>query len=264
MAESEHSDALTIGAIAVFSYVIATMLHEGVGHGGACYITGGKVQLISTVAEQCSADNQLVTAGGTLMNAATALVCFFLGRLTSPKAARLRFFFWLTMAVSLYMPAGYFVFSGIGGFGDWAQFIKGFQPQWAWRVGMTIFGAAAYMLSARFLLLELRPLIGSDKERVVRAARLSKISYFTGGILACIAGALNPDGFILVALSAAASTFGGTSGLLWTLDWLKGDRIPRGSFEDPALIRRNWAWIAGAAVLAAVFIGFFGPGVHFH
>src|ERR1035441_42787 len=36
------------------------------------------------------------------------------------------------------------------------------------------------------------------------------------------------DLMILVALSAAASTFGGTSGLLWMMNWLKGDRIPRG------------------------------------
>lgn len=263
-AESERSDALTIGAIAVFAYVLASVLHEGLGHGGACYITGGRVKLISTVAADCSADNRLVIAGGTLMNAATAIVCFALMRITRPQAVRLRFFFWLTMAVSLYTAAGYFLFSGIGGFGDWAEFIKGFQPQWAWRAGMTILGAAAYWLSARFVLLELRPLIGSDKERVVRAAKLSKISYFTGGILACIAGALNPNGFILVALSAAASTFGGTSGLLWTLDWLKGDRIPRGSFEGPEPIRRSWACVAAAAVLAAFFIGFIGPGVHFH
>jgi len=265
MAESEHSDALTIGAIAVFAYVTATMLHEGLGHGGACYITGGKLISVSTVAADCSADNRLVIAGGTLANVATALVCFFLGRLTSARNARLRFFFWLTMAVSLYMPAGYFLFSGIGGFGDWALFIRGLNAQWAWRIGMTIFGAAAYMMSARFLLLELRPLIGSDKDaRLVGATRLSKTSYFTGGILACIAGALNPDGFILVALSAAASTFGGTSGLLWTLDWLKGDRIPRGSFEEPTPIRRSWAWIAAATVLVAVFVGFLGPGVRFH
>ncbi len=265
MAESDDSDALTIGAIAVFAYVLASVLHEGLGHGGACYITGGKVLMVSTVAEDCSADNQLVIAGGTLVNAATALVCFFLARMTSPKAARLRFFLWLTMAVNLYDAAGYFLFSGIGGFGDWAVFIKGFQPQWAWRVAMTVFGAAAYALSARFVLFEMRPLIGSDPAgRLFRARRLSKISYFTGGILACIAGALNPNGLILVALSAGASTFGGTSGLLWALNWFRGKDIPLGSFEEPTPIRRSWAWIASASVLAAVFIGFIGPGVHFH
>lgn len=265
MAESERSDVLTIGAIAVFAYAIASVLHEGIGHGGACLLTGGKLIYVSTVAASCSNENRLVIAGGTLMNAVTAVVCFLLARMTSLRAVRFRFFLWLTMAVNLYTAAGYFLFSGIGGFGDWADFIRGFEPQWAWRVGMTIFGAAAYVLSARFLLLELRPLIGSDPaERFIRAARLSRIAYFTGGILACIAGALNPDGFILVALSAAASTFGGTSGLLWTLDWLKGSRIPRGAYAEPAAIRRSWPWIVAASAIALVFIAFIGPGVRFH
>ncbi len=130
---------------------------------------------------------------------------------------------------------------------------------------MTIFGAAGYMLTARFSLLELRPLIGSDKEqRFVRAVQLSKTPYFTGGMLACIAGSLNPQGFILVVLSAAASTFGGTSGLLWIVDWLKGDRIPLGSEPEPGPILRSWPWTVTAFVLALAFIVVLGPGVHFH
>ena len=44
-----------------------------------------------------------------------------------------------------WVASGYFVFSGIAGFGDWAEFIKGLGPQWAWRIGMTVFGATAYL-----------------------------------------------------------------------------------------------------------------------
>lgn len=265
MAETERSDELTIGAVAVLAYVLATMLHEGVGHGGACVLTGGKLIYVSTVAAECSADNRIVIAGGTLMNAVTAVVCFLLARVASPKATRLRFFLWLSMAVNLFTAAGYFLFSGIGGFGDWAMFINGFQPQWTWRAGMTIFGAVAYMLAGWLILLEMRPLIGSDKDqRLPRAQRLARISYFTGGILACVAGALNPEGFVLVALSAAAFTFGGTSGLLWTLNWLRGNRIPPGSFPEPMPIRRSWAWIGAASVVALVFVVFLGPSVRFH
>ena len=129
---------------------------------------------------------------------------------------------------------------------------------------MTIFGAAAYMLAARASLLELRPLIGSDKTtRFARAVQLSKPPYFSGGILACIAGSLNPAGWILVALSAAASTFGGASGLLWMMDWLKGDSIPPGSEPEPMPIRRSWPWIVSAAVLALGFVVVVGPGLRF-
>jgi hypothetical protein len=169
------------------------------------------------------------------------------------------------MTVNLFTAAGYFGFSGIGGFGDWASFIQGLGPQWAWRIGMTIFGAAAYMLVARFSLLELRPLIGSEKgKRFARAVRLSKMPYFAGGILACAAGSLNPQGMILVALSAAASTFGGTSGLLWMMNWLKGDRVPLGSEPEPMPIRRSWLWFVTAFVLGLAFVAVLGPGVRFY
>jgi hypothetical protein len=255
-------DVLTVGAIAVITYALSTMLHEAVGHGGACLLIGAQPIMVTTVSMDCSADSRLVMAGGTIVNVVAGALFFAWGRITSCASPRLKFFLWLLMTVNLFTAAGYFVFSGIGGFGDWAMFIKGLGPEWAWRVGMTIFGAAAYLVAVRLSLLELRPIIGSDKQqRIVGAARLSKISYFTGGILACVAGSLNPQGFILVVLSAGASTFGGTSGLLWMIDWLKGDRIPLGSKPEPLPIRRGWLWIASAFVVAVVYIAVLGPGL---
>ena len=130
---------------------------------------------------------------------------------------------------------------------------------------MTIFGAVAYMLVAWVSLLELRPLIGSDEnQRYARATRLLKIPYFAGGILACVAGLLNPAGMILVVMSAAASTFGGTSGLLWMTEWLKGRRIiPSGPEAESMPIRRSWPWIVTASILALGFVVVLGPGVRF-
>ena len=242
---SDTADTITIAGIALIAYILASVLHEGVGHGGACLATGGKPIMVSTVAMECSADNRLLIAGGTLVNVVAGALFFVLGRMTSRNYSRLKYFLWLSMVVNLFTAAGYFLFSGIGGFGDWAVFIKGLSPQWAWRAGMTVFGAVTYLLVGWIGLLELRPLIGSDKkQRFIRAVRLTKVPYFAGGILACVAGALNPDGLILVALSAAASTFGGTSGLLWTIDWLNGNRIPLGSEPEPMPIPRSWAWIA--------------------
>src|ERR1700687_2858528 len=61
------------------------------------------------------------------------------------------------------------------------------------------------------------------------AVRLASIPYFAGGILMCIAGAFNPQGMILILISAAASTFGGTSALMWTPNLLNhGTLIPYG------------------------------------
>jgi hypothetical protein len=189
---------------------------------------------------------------------------FALGRFTPRTSPRLKYFLWIAMTVNLFTAAGYFGFSGIGGFGDWAMFIQGLGTQWVWRVGMTIFGVAAYMAVARFSLSEMRPLIGSDKaRRFANAVGLTKFPYFAGGILACVAGSLNPQGWILVALSAAASTFGGSSGLIWMPNWLRGSRIPLGSEPEPIPIERSWAWIVAASILAVVFIVWLGPGLRF-
>lgn len=259
------ADVLTLSSIAITAYVLGTMLHEGVGHGGACLVSGGRPIVISTVHMECSSETRLVIAGGTLMNFIAAALFFFLGRRTPRASAHLRFFCWLSMTINLFTATGYFLFSGIGGFGDWAAFINGLGPQWLLRIGLVMIGGTGYMLAARLSLIEMRPLIGSDKkQRISRAARLMRVPYFTGGVLACIAGALNPVGWCLIVLSAAASTFGGTSGLLWMANWLKDVRaIPLGSEPDPPPIGRSWPWIFGAACLAVVHIFVIGPGLRF-
>ncbi len=255
-------DTLTILSVAIAAHVLANILHEGAGHGGVCLAVGGRPLFLSTVNMDCSAGGRLVTAGGTLMNFAAAALFFVLGRRTTAAAPVWKYFFWLSMTVNLLAAAGYFLFSGLGGFGDWDEFVQGLSPQWAWRIAMTAFGTAAYLLAVWVSLRELRRLIGSDRRRrYLRAVELSRAPYFAGGILACLAGSLNPAGWILVALSAAASTFGGTSGLLWMVQCLKGGMIPLGSEPEPAPIQRSWGWIVTAAVGACVFIAVLGPGL---
>jgi hypothetical protein len=263
-AKPAPTDPLTVAAIGILAYIAGNVIHEGLGHGGACLLTGGRPLLITAVNMNCSADNQLVIAGGSLMNAVAAACFFFLLRIIPRTSPHLKYFAWLSMTLNLLSPAGYLTFSGIGGFGDWAQFTQGFQPQWAWRIGMAIIGAALYMLFVRWSLLALRPLIGSDpQERRVQATRLMWVPYFAGGTVECIAGAFNPQGWILIALSAAASTFGGSSALLWAPQWLRGNSIPAGPDASPIPIERSWPWIAAAAVVGVSFILILGPGIHF-
>jgi len=257
------ADPFTVGAIALLAYMLGNVLHEGLGHGGACLLDGARPLVISSVHFECSQDSRLVMAGGTLVNFLSGGVFFLLGRLTGPRYPRLKYFFWICMTVNLYTATGYFLFSGIGGIGDWGDFIQGLGPQWLWRIGLTIFGAATYLLAARISLFELRPLIGSNKEeRYRRAVRLSAIPYFAGGILMCVAGSLNPKGAILILISAAASTFGGTSALMWTPQMLKsGTLIPYGPPAEPLPIHRGWPLIVAACVIAIAFIGVLGPSV---
>lgn len=262
--ERTSADLPTIVAIGLIAYIIADVLHEALGHGGACLASGGKPLVLSTVHFECSHDTRLVMAGGTLVNLAAGSLFWALLRLARHASAGLRYFFWMGLTVNLLQAGGYFLFSGIGNIGDWADFVKGLQPAWAYHVGLTILGAASYLLFVWVALLALRPLIGSDPtERRQRAGRLTVFPYLAGGTLSCIAGLLNPVGMILVAISAAAASFGGTSGLAWMAQWLHGSGIPAGPPAKPAYIGRSWGWILAGAILSAAFIFLLGPSVKF-
>jgi hypothetical protein len=100
-------------------------------------------------------------------------------------------------------------------------------------------------------------------ERWQRAKTLTLVPYFAGGILYCLAGLFNPVGIILVAVSAGAASFGGTSGLAWMWQMVRGNRIPITDFEMPPLSRSR-SWMIAAGVLGALFIAGLGPGLRFH
>ncbi|MGH9866023.1 MAG: hypothetical protein ACRD4H_11470, partial [Candidatus Acidiferrales bacterium] len=122
-------DVWTISAIAVVAYVIADIIHEGLGHGGMCVLTGGHPLALSSVYFQCEHEGRLVAAAGTLANLAAALVSWIASRFVL-RSTRLRYFLWLLMTINLLEFGGYFLFSGVGNIGDWAAVIQGLQPAW--------------------------------------------------------------------------------------------------------------------------------------
>jgi hypothetical protein len=254
-------DVWTVVAIAICATVITDFIHEGLGHGGMCIGTGARALVLSTVHFECSADTRLVAAGGTLANLIFGAVFWGAARAVK-QSAPWRFFFWLLMALNLFDAGGYFLFSGIGNFGDWAAVVAGWQPPWAWRAGLVAMGMVTYfLLFVPLCLRELRPFLGKDAEiRVRRARRLTVVPYLTGGILSCVAGALNPVGPLLILVSAAAASFGGHSGLAWMWTLLRGPRIPSSELQMPE-IERNRVWMIAAGVLAILFIAGLGPGV---
>jgi hypothetical protein len=262
--EATKPDPLTIVALAIVATVIADFIHEGLGHGGMCIATGGQPLVLSTVHFECSADTRLVAAGGTLAN--LIFGALFWGAARAVKQSALwRYFFWLLMTFNLFAAGGYFLFSGVGNIGDWAAVVAGWQPAWAWRVGLAALGIVTYFfVFVPLSLRELRPFLGKDATiRVRRARQLTVTPYLTAGVLACVAGALNPVGPLLILISAAAASFGGTSGLAWMWNLLYGPRIPSSEFQMPE-IERSRGWIIAAVLLAIGFIMGLGPGVRFH
>jgi hypothetical protein len=262
-------DRLTVAAIAVVAYACANILHEGLGHGGACLIVGCTPKVLSSM--HFDGDNtglsraatNFIEAGGTLANLLAAAVSFaWFGRYGA-ASVHARYFAWLFGTVNLLHATGYLLFSGVGNVGDWAEVVRGLQPAWAWRTAMAAIGGATYWFSVRYALVTMGPFIGGETpERYRRGLTLMLVPYFTGAALYLVAGALNPAGFVLVALSAAPASLGGTSGLAWGPQYLRGNIIPRAGVS-PAAMPRSTGWIAAAVGVGFVFVAILGPGITF-
>jgi hypothetical protein len=252
-------DVLTLCAISVIACMLATMLHEALGHAAVAILTLHVSGTLTTVAWSSERGSRLVLAGGTLVNLATALILWLLLRVARDASASLRFFVWVTMTFSLFSGTGYFFYSGVTDFGDWARVIDGLHPHWLWRVGLIVVGAASYYLSMRIVGSTLVRSMGVSLEDVARFRRFTVVPYVSALLIEVCAGWLNPFGLKYVLLSAAAATGGANCALLWMRHYLSKNITP-GPRREPLV--RSYAWIVAAVFLSAIFIGILGPGVH--
>lgn len=258
-------DAATVIAIAVVAYGAANLLHEGVGHGVACVLAGCRPEAMSSIhfsgdyAGVTDGARRLVAAGGSIANAAAGGIAWWaLARATAPHT---RVFLWLFAFVNLLQATGYLLFSGLGDVGDWAAVVRGWTPAWAFRAGLAIVGAASYYWVARECARACAALVGAQAaDRARRARGLAWTAYFTGGVLYCVSGALNPLGPLLLLISAAAASLGGTSALLWCMSFLRTPGFAA-SPRPPVEIGRHAGWIAAGIAMAVAFVGVLGPGV---
>jgi hypothetical protein len=255
-------DVATIVAISTVAFAIANLLHEGAGHGGACLLAGGQAKALSSVHFDCSRDSRFVSAGGTFANVMGGLLGWIAIRFLRRGSGNLRYFFWVLMTVNLLQAGGYFLFSGVGNFGDWADVIGGLSPVWLWRTVLTVSGAVSYVLAVWLALVELRPFLAGRDWRRGGAKDLTVVPYVTGGILYTAAGILNPVGMVLVGLSAAASSFGGTSGMAWMTQWM-GSRFAPKRASPHFMIQRSRGWLIAGFFTAVVFVGLVGHGIRF-
>lgn len=266
-ADATRLDPWTVGAIAVIAYAVGNVVHEGLGHGGACILVGGRPEELNAIFFECSleglppAAHRWLAAGGSIANLALAVLAWIALQRLPRGWGRARAFAWLLLAVDLLMPFGYLLFSGLGNIGDWAVVVRGLEPPLAWRGALSVAGALLYFRLAPSLLMPpLDPFLGTGAERQVRVRTLSALPYVVGGVTFVAAGLLNPHGIYLVLISAVAASFGGTSLLVWyPRVWAR--RPPVAPEEAPLGVPRSRAWLVGAAFTLILFVGVLGPGV---
>lgn len=267
-AAPEHAKAVeagddlpTICAISAIAGMLCNMLHEGVGHGLTALLTGAHSGVLTTVAWSSAFDSRLVEAGGTLVNLAAVLVFWLALRSARSASIAVRYFLLIACAFNLFTGTGYFFFSGVTDFGDWAQVISGLNPHWLWRILLIVAGAASYFAAVLIVGAGLVRYAGVPREHQRRLRRLTLVPYVTAIALAVIPALLNPLGIQLLWQSALPATAGGQSGLLWLQYYIPRRTTPR--VEAPAIPRR-YSWIVSAAALAIFFIAVLGRGITLH
>lgn len=254
-------DAPTVCAISLVAAILSNLVHEGLGHGVTALLTGAKSGLLTTVAWSSDFDSRLVAAGGSLANLAAGVVFWIALRSARGSSVRWRLFLLIGLAFNLFAATGYFFFSGVTNFGDWAQVIAGLHAHWLWQALLVIVGVASYFGAVLVVGIGLVRNVGVPRNDSRRLRKLTFIAYFSAIFLVCTAGLLNPIGIQLVWQSALPATAGAKSGLLWLRYY-----IPKGTVAErrPDGIERSYAWMTVAAGLSLVFIFVLGRGIVLH
>jgi energy-converting hydrogenase Eha subunit E len=257
-----------MGAIAVVAYVVANVLHEGVGHAGACLALGCEPQTLTTAYFESDSSSpgravaRLISAAGTLVNLAAGGIFLALHRRLRQAGGALRYFLWLSFTINLLVGTGYPLFSGALGLGDWMLVVEGWGRVGLWRLVLAAAGVILYAGAVWLSLRELSGLIGPDRStRVGRAVRLTVPAYVIGSTASTLGALLNPAGAAFV-LTSAAAHFGGTSGLAWMAQMLDSRWFPPMPGE-PLRIERSWPWVVLAAAALLIHVAVLGPGVRF-
>ncbi|MGA2550703.1 MAG: hypothetical protein ABSF50_11170 [Burkholderiaceae bacterium] len=260
-------DRLTLIAISALAYVLAVGLHEHLGHATACVALGSHVIELGAFYVSCDDSLlspwrvRLVALAGPLVSLVMGFVALEIAN-RLPKSAPTGFYFtWLIGTLGLMACAGYLAFSGVSGVGDFGVDAGGFfhdlGPPWPVRVGLIIVGVLAYRSVMQLSVRRIAPrAAGLGEARIRVARRTALVSYLTGGAVSILIGFLNPHGLEIVLISAAASSLGGSAGLLFMMAYLSR-ALP--SYEPGLYFPRSWAWIAVSVLVTVIYALVLGP-----
>ena len=260
---------VTILAIAAIASSLTTFFHEGV-HALSCPLVGGQLKEFSALHVDCTTTTtfqaKIVAGSASIANFVMGFFSFWFLNRTAPRKFRLRYFLWLFMLMNWLMGAGYWMFSGIGNIGDWANVIEGWQPNVLWRIAMTVIGTMSYMAFVWYALRIFGQIVGgqNEQEQVRRANRLTIPSYFAALAVSIISGLFNPHGvFGLPAVAGFFATAGGYAALLWMMQWFSAKNFKKQTGEA-LVISYSLTWILAAVVIVVFYAVVLGMGLRFN
>ena len=251
-----QSSKATIISMAVLAIAASSLFHEGLGHGVTAWLRGDIPTILTSNHLDDIHPDRLVDAAGTLVNIAAGLLAMLLSSLAS-RRTNLRYFLWLLGSFNLMDGAGYFLFSGILGLGDWQEVIRGLPHYVALRIIMSLFGALLYFLVVKLIARMLRPFCPDRTQHRSLYNTVGRLPYYAACAFYSLAGAFDPLGIQLLLISTIPAAFGGNSGLMWA-----DSLLPRTSTAPPLTVSRSPAWWIAAIIIGLAYILTLGRGVH--
>jgi hypothetical protein len=243
---TESTLVLRFTALGAIAFVFACVAHEAIGHAGACLLTGGKVELLTSTFFRCRPGSRLADAAGPIMNSGLAAIAFFLLR-ARKRSATARAFLALMVAFNAMWGFGYLSYSAVTGVGDWAFLIGSDGPSqsWAWRILIALVGVWLYAGAMRVIAPHLPsglPLVAAYLAAALVA--MTSVLLQSGPLLpaareALLEGALAPIGLLYVAVFPRATALNSSA--------LLGDTLVRGF------------WPCTIGIIIA-FLALMGPG----
>ncbi len=257
MTANAPDDRATLAAMAALAYVLQDVSHEWIGHGVTAWLSGAQRLTVSTVALQSDIETRWIWMNGTLVNLALAGVLWLVLRRAVRLRPGTRYFLVLVLAGNLFGGTGYFWFSGMTDFGDWAEAIRGLPHHGLLRAGLIVGGAGLYYASMLVVGRQLRSFGGGGADPR-RLRWICWTPYFTEAALAAIGGLLNPAGLFYVVASALPSTLGANAGLLSLPSMLRRPAVPEPQAGE---VKRSRAWLAAGAAASLWFVAVVGRGI---
>lgn len=263
----QRVDYLTIGGLGLLLMPFLTMWHEIGGHAAVCTLQGGQVKTVGAFYVACDGlsgwADVSVAGAGVLVNVIAAIAAYLLWRrAVSGKSSDLvRITLWLVWVSEAFVVSGYFLFSGLSGFGDLGFSTGGALSSlgltWPARMIEIAIGLGSYIVCVRAAKRTLNVMIGSGPESRHARRVIAHGYYLSFGAAAILVGILNPLGIVVTAMSAAASSFGGLAGFI-SVGLAKDAQGKAEAF----VIDRSIAVIVAGVAASAAFAAILGPSLH--
>lgn len=260
----QRVDWLTVAWLGALLMPLLTMWHEIGGHAAACAVLGGRVSTIGAFYVECDgllgAGNIIVACAGIFMNAVLSVAAYAVWLRTNGDMPKLALWFiWVSEA---FVAAGYFLFSGVSGYGDpgigKGGSLSTFGLTWPVQLVEIGVGVVSYILLVRTAIRALNAMVGGGPETRRARQLIAHVYYASVGIAALVVGLFNPVGIVITIMSAAASSFGGLAGFISI-----GYAVGAQGDAKPISLRRNLAVVAVGLIVLVAFGVILGPSLHF-